>query len=533
MVSCDTLLEEPIYDFRTEETAFDNEESTIGVLNGFYTAWKTEDCMASRYPQMVCLSSVVQAREVGGQDNAVRLEWAPSNDWLAGIYNSFFNTVARSNFILTTTEGREEDYITNARGYAHFIRAFSYFTLVRLFGPVPIASKPVRTLADSYVGRPKSIDANYNLIIDDLKKAYQLLPLEQDVVYWPKSLAAYAVLSKVYAQMASNTDNIAYWQLAKAYADTVIQFEGDDEGYELVEDYKDVISIDNEFNEESIFELPFSNKAPRIEGVGSVIAHIFAPKKSGWTDQGKGGWGRIGMMREIYDTIVATHGGEDNRFRNNCATQLREWQGTGALAHTYPYPSDIGGRYWHYPATAKYRDPVGQKKAGEVNWVFLRYADILLTYAEADNEINGPTTDAIAVLNQLFDRARSSTIWSSDTGIVDSLPKDIEVGEYTTKEEFRKRIMVERYAELWAEGHAFYDVRRRGIDYFRDILEYHNQRVDSLVQQGTSSPDYDIDGDFVFPTTDEFIKKNLLLPIPLEEINSNDSISLADQNFGY
>jgi hypothetical protein len=88
-----------------------------------------------------------------------------------------------------------------------------------------------------------------------------------------------------------------------------------------------------------------------------------------------------------------------------------------------------------------------------------------------------------------------------------------------TQSTFRDRIMLERRIELVGEVHEFYDTRRRGEAY---LLKYY--------QQHNSHPRFVEANDFLFPTDAASVKRNMLMPIPAEEMNTNRLIPPSEQN---
>ena len=527
-VSCENLFDEPVYSFRTKETAFETEGSTNAVLLGMYKSMQDYNYLSGHYHQTLDFNSALLTRRAGGETEFAQLRQIPNSVWTEKIYAAIYGAIAQSNTILFVADSTSQDtIINNARGQAYFLRALHYFNLVRIWGPVPIITIPPASVEETYVPRAKSVDDVYDVIISDLHNAYSNLTVTQSNKLAPKKMAAYALLAKVYAQLASmcedkeafgmqtTTDKTTYWELARDYADSVIQ----SPAYFLEEDYSTLFDLNNEFTEESIFEVGFSNVA---DGVGAAFTHMMVPQKSGWSANGTGGWGRIVCTREMYDTVFSVTGGRDARLETNIAHQYTRID----AKVTVSYPELGKGTadvYLTYPTFQKYKDPNGLNNNTHANnFIYLRLADILLTYAEAMNELNGPIAATITPVNELLRRSRNSTGGSA-------IPADIVLGQYTSTEAFRARIMTERLAELMGEGHEWYDARRRGRAYFKSICENHNARLDLAKTQGV----FKAASDFYFETDDFSVRRNLWLPIPSAEISTNEALGLGDQNFGY
>jgi hypothetical protein len=148
--------------------------------------------------------------------------------------------------------------------------------------------------------------------------------------------------------------------------------------------------------------------------------------------------------------------------------------------------------------------------------------------ADVENELNN-SGQALTYLNQVLDRARTSVPGAVYPKTQTALSKDA----------MRDKIFFERMFEMAGEVNMFEDIRRRGTTYLKKVIELHNNNKNVLyrykleVANGVTSGqfrDYILNNGTV---TEEFLKKNLVLPIPLNEINSNEKIFPEDQNFGY
>lgn len=159
------------------------------------------------------------------------------------------------------------------------------------------------------------------------------------------------------------------------------------------------------------------------------------------------------------------------------------------------------------------------------NMVIFRYADLLLLMADVENEL-GNTSVGLTYLNRVLTRARES-------GQGGEYPKN---QTNLSQDELRDKIFYERMFELAGEPEMYEDVRRRGTEYLREVIEIHNQsknvkfRYEFEAANGVGGQfrDYEIKN-----ISEDFLRKNLLLPISADEITSNEELSLEDQNFGY
>lgn len=292
--------------------------------------------------------------------------------------------------------------IKNSRtGEVLFIRALTYFNLVRLFGDIPLVTKET-TDPNTFFGQGRTpVSEIYNQIISDLTEAISKLPATQSQAGRATNGAANALLGKVhltlgnYAQAITNLNNVS--------------------GYSLLPDYADIFSIENENNAESIFEVQFKRGVNNAEE-GSPYATIF----------------------RVSGTVAGARG-------NNHPTQdLYDAFETGDVRRDASIGQEKGVRY-----TLKYIDPgMTVAQDGENNVIVIRYADVLLMLAEALNEqgyqANGRAFD---LLNQIRNRAGLTSLNATN------LPD---------KESFRAHIANERRVELNLENHRWFDLVRTG-----------------------------------------------------------------------
>ena len=162
-----------------------------------------------------------------------------------------------------------------------------------------------------------------------------------------------------------------------------------------------------------------------------------------------------------------------------------------------------------------------------MNLIVYRYADFLLMMADVLNE-SGETGKAISLVKEVLQRARQSGTSNA------VYPKDWETN--LTKDQVRDKIFWERLVELAGEQTMYCDVRRRGTEYLKKVLEIqNNHHITRAIVENKELGEHRFkerlfnNGDL----TENFLKKNLRLPIPQEELNTNESISASDQNYGY
>ena len=499
IVSCESELElAPETNFNNEQV-FATEAGVESAINGMWVNYVSGGFHGSAYHALLNPLSGKFYSNQGASEDATSLNCLPINTWLERLWPDMYSTINNANIIISNLENTSVELSNKetSLGQAYFIRAYTYFDLVQLFGDVPLRTEPT-TSADLHKQRAAKSEV-YNLIISDLEKAKQLLPdFGEYRPERPVKYAANVVLAKVYMRLAGEDNgDPTKWQ--DAYNE-LIEVYGK---YSLVSDYYTLFQFDPfvENTSESILELQYGHGAA---GRSSDIIRTYTPSNYYFFPSAIRTFGRVRPNKETFDEHVNTYPTDpriDATFIYN--SYLRN---NGNEQPTYPARTNGNNGFTYLK---KYLDPTYNGTTTERNMIKLRYADVLLMLAEIENELNGPD-NAYQYVNEVLERARNS-----------SNPPSAEPANWSgmDQEQFRERIMIERRFELLGEGHEWFDTRRRGYEHFlQEVVEKHN-----------SHPTFDPGTDYVYPVS----IKNMLLPIPSSEISGNEGISQADQNPGY
>jgi hypothetical protein len=223
---------------------------------------------------------------------------------------------------------------------------------------------------------------------------------------------------------------------------------------------------------------------------------------------------RVRLHKMTFDDHRNTYPGDPRIDASYIHTSYRNKTNTST---TLIYPSPTATAANGYPYLLKYNDPNWVANGSNTNLIYLRYADVLLMLAEIENELRGPA-GAYKYINEVMHRARDA----NGNGTIEATETSPADWSGMTQSTFRDRIMLERRIELVGEVHEFYDTRRRGEAY---LLKYY--------QQHNAHPRFVEANDFLFPTDAASVKRNMLMPIPAEEMNTNRLIPPSEQNFGY
>jgi len=367
-------------------------------------------------------------------------------------------------------------------GEATFLRAYYHFKLLTLFEKIILRTDIIsqETLDKELSDRPESWEA----IINDFKTAVEMLPPTNstDNLGRASKGAALAFLGKVYLHKAGDPSSSESNDLENA-ANTFKQIVDDGIGnYDLEPDFSSLFNGENENNTESIFELQF--KSGDATSWNATALHFFVG------DWSVGGWGGLeASMAAVNEMkkegMVATNGLYDNRlysslyfkdpFYNDTNTnQMQGGTWDELMNDTYGDTHDNHAyfRKW-LPNYVWNNGYVG------VNVVLMRYADVLLMYAEALNE-TGNTPKAIDLVNQVRN--------------THGLMPNITV---SSQSEVKTQIIHERTMELTLESTRFFDLRRWGML---------DQAMQAAGRSGFSAAEHSY------------------LPVPLSEIQANSKI---------
>lgn len=380
-----------------------------------------------------------------------------TNTIVQSAWNSALFTVARCNVLLNRIQDASinEEAKNRISAEARFMRALSYFFLVQAFGNAPVTDaefeSPSQVFAADITLRPS--EEVYQLIIDDLLTAESEISHTLNANKGEASIGTIkTLLGKVY---------LAHHDYAEAA--TKLKEVIDLGHYSLVDDYKSLFQPGNENLAESIFEFKFTSGV----NLGNTYSSLFTPAIIGLLPDRQSGSGRINPTLSIMQTY------EPGDVRKAASV------GDSIL-------SDVGMVYSRYGL--KFVDMTTNNPLdGSANFTVLRYADVLLMYAEALNELG--SADATAHLNMVRQRAKLPAL------------------QVSGQEALREAIAQERRVELLFEAQRWFDLKRTGKA--QDVINaYYTQKGLRF-----SVEDYE-----------------LLMPIPRREIEINPNLQ---QNPGY
>ena len=501
--SCDDQLEILPEDGIGPTTLFQNEAGAIAGLNGIYSRIH----LAYRqtfFNQMYPLSGTDEGFENrNGTRNFLENNHVSSERFILEAWTLLYEGVNAANIMISEVERSSMDEALKLRyiAEARFARGYLLFDLQRAFGGIDGVQMPIDA-SKTLLPRTKGVDV-YAQIIADLENAEQNLPSIQDVTPGRASKsAAQGLLARVCLHRAGApfTNDGDYYTKARDWAKKVI----DNTYHELNPSYEDVFTklAQQEYEtKEVLFQIGYFFTDNNQQGgkIGSTV---------GLRVDGNGCFQRGYSL--ISASITLT-----NAYRNDPLDERGLWNtspyyvtGGACLTKT----SDNQFRY----GCSKFRrtlQTTGRGSWGSMHWPVLRYSDVLLMYAEAENQLTPGSNNAFNAVNLVRSRSKATPLTGPIT---------------------EELIQEERRLELCFEGLRKYDLVRWGIlkQKVDETLAAHiaadGQPNADWPVYGTGGTKNNVSANYYFNVYQNYDdSKHKLLPIPEQEIGAN---SLTTQN---
>ncbi len=493
---------------QTTSTFYKTDDQAFEALMAIFDRWQVGAGFTYLYLHMALADECYAGGGSRGDNSGILEElneyrFTPATTQIKAHYSWLYYCIYRSNLLInnvTPDTDNKKLYIAMAKA----LRGYAYFYLVSLWGDVPLVLTELNA-DDNKKPRTPKVEI-WAQIEKDMSEAIADLPVKSEL---PANLiqliskgTVQAMLGKAYLFQQK------YDEAAEVFDDVI---ESDE--YDLYPDYSKILRIDSEYGIESVWEIPFVTNMnytwPMNESGLGMWTVMLSPRPEylqAFAFMNLGlmpyGWGFINPHKELYDTYTAAG---DLVRRNVSIIGPDSLALIGGIYQTpaghTPYGSDgyIRLKYQPYLSEGSGADWWAQYSNNGTNCRMIRYADVLLMAAEANNR--KPTPDdakAQEYINDVRDRV------------------NLEPLELTGNELF-EAIKLERRLELAFEGHRYLDLQRWGDAY------------EALKDQGKSIPDGS--GGFLTPTGAGYkVNKNELLPIPEYEMTVNTAM---EQNPGY
>ncbi|WP_219921431.1 RagB/SusD family nutrient uptake outer membrane protein [Rufibacter sp. XAAS-G3-1] len=455
--SCDDELEMTNPNQRTTSTYWATEDQAFAGVVAVYNALTTDGTYQRTFPSFsdsrgddMYGDSPATYLELGGQfaipNNAGEVQW---------IWRDHYMVVFRANQVIENVAKMDaavisEDARNRILGQAYFLRGLAYYNLAITYKAVPLITVPPADKTEYYPATASEQEL-WNHIYSDLRLAEEKLPVSYDNVVGPDR-----------GQKGRATKGAAAGMLGKAYlyrkmypeAETQFAkfFTGPLQGvYSLVPNYRDNFTTTNENNAESLFEVQFSatgGSIPNWTGEPTATWRQFIALPVAYGMDGKG-WSDYQPTRWIFNEYRQEKTKDGKTDPRLAATILFYDQAEGfTSAYGTPWPADRRNQIYPRKYTMEGLGvPIETPETGGVNYRVLRYADILLMYAEVLNELNR-TSDAYSYIQQVRNRA--------------NLPDLSTVKPGLSQAQMRDQIAHERALEFAIEGQRIQDIIRWG-----------------------------------------------------------------------
>ena len=453
-------------------------------------------------------------------------------------WRDWYYTINVCNFITYRTGDDNSvlnEQLRRIKGQALFLRALSYFNLTAYYQcPALITDYNAYSTLDGLYATNNTYDEVLDQVEADFKEAMELLPSRNEGGQWAQGRATSGAAAGYYARVLMQRHK---YSEALTVLKSIIN--GQYGQYRLMANYGDNFREGPKYenNDESLFEVQYLdygsqgtddewtpvNTSPNATQ-GSAIESNFGPGDcGGWADLSATPW-----LYELFKSERTTSGSLDPRLYWTIGTYEPEWEGFefGNVCYTLPLTADApvvtnnnnGGlpiAKWTNLRTGLYDKVVTGLHCG-INLRLMRYSDVLLRAAECENEVNGPTDQAIAWINEVRSRAGLANLKKADFPTADAL--------------FEQIANVERPKEFGCEYGRGLDLIRWGFFYDADRLQQikeHNtfRRTNdkTRVKESVSYTEIGVDPE-VKSSYDSYQEGHEFLPIYQGTLNDNPNL---------
>lgn len=504
LTSCDDFLEVDAPSKSTDEDVISSLSEAEILLNGVYTRLASGGTYGNAYLTTFCLNSDVEfttstaERQSPSRNEYKLFDCEADAGNLLSTWNAAYATIEKaSNFVAVAEQSElfaaRDSSMLQMVGEAKCIRAMNYLDLVIMFGDIPFTLKRaydleglvmpmgqrdevLTTLINDLIETADNMQfaANLNAGVERCSKEYCWSLIARMALYrGGYSLRHNESVTEV-GTMQRPADYLEYYTIARDYSKKVIT----SGTHSLTKDFYQVFIDECNYKvanaDDPIFEIPFA------QNVSGSIGHIHGPRgldsSGGGTDHK---WGTASGSVRLNAFYRFTFDVQDAR-REAIGFWHYDYDGTPILLNDYNNYCNKWSKFWDENAV------LGNRSSGNtgINFPYMRYADVLLMFAEADNEINGPTEEAKKALKEVRERAFR---YAANSGEM----VDAYVDAAASKEDFFQLIVDERAWEFGGENLRWKDLVRWNL---------YNQVVYKTFWNyygfGSDDPSYDMDNLF-------------------------------------
>lgn len=502
LTACNDFLDVDAPSSYTEEFVFSQKSEMERALNGVYAQALVGDLYGNAYQKTFILNSDVDIQispaSAHSHTSYSRFDCDDQGSDINKYWTASYNLIEYANRFIRSMENsplydETDNEFMQWMGEAKCLRAMAYHDLVVMFGDVPFTFAPSSELGNDFVIPIADRNDIQDSIIKDLKAIAPYMSSSNSVTVehcskeFAQALVARVALTAGgyslrpdkdrttnYGKMERPANYLDYYKTARDYADSVITAGT----HSLTQSYQDVFVKECNYqvvnNDDVIFELPFAKESTGNTGYAQ------GPSYSDSEGKTVGVWGKCdGSVRlnAFYRFLF-----RDNDVRREFVNGMWYYsyfqnadgvlQDSVYIRQDYSVHNNKWSKLWTSESMA-----LGNDKSGStgINYPYMRYADVLLMYAEADNEINGePSAKAIDCLAKVHGRA----FLNGDAEFISEAS--------ASKENFQKALLDERKWEFAGENMRWRDLVRTNT--YAEELVYCFLRYYSVAMQNAGSP---------------------------------------------
>lgn len=410
--SCKKILDKNPIDFLETNSYYDSAEKLESALagvydevgsQGLYGLWMLYrlglECDEGYYNRTSPITGP-QVNDLTSSDPDINRTWT-----------SMYTGIGRANALIANIDVNPEiDQTVRDRilGEALFLRGYFYFLLAQYFGGVPLVLEPMSDVENVDIPRA-SLEDVYGQVLNDMETAEELVSDIQTLGFGGRASvsAVRGMLARVCLHMAGQPLNdISKYADARSWAKKVM--DDTEAGHSLISDFSQVFinyAQDKYDISESIFEVEFSGNGTDAYAEWGGVGYVNGPRTTNTTiGYGTGSISGTAKLYNIYEEGDLRRDWTLTNFTYNNADGSKKFMTSLAIENLY---RKVSAKYRREYETLTPKT----KSATPQNYALLRYSDVLLMFAEADNEVNqGPTSEAIEAINTVRRRAWSTGI---------------------------------------------------------------------------------------------------------------------------
>ena len=499
LTSCNDFLDVDAPSAYTEDFVFSQKSEVNRALNGVYAQALAGNLYGDAYFSRFTLNSDVDIAISSDNSHShttySRFDCDDQGSHIYSYWTAAYNLIEYANKFIRSAEAsslyntKDSEYMQWI-GEAKCLRAMAYHDMVVMFGDVPFTFEPASEKGTDFVIPIADREVIQKALIEDLQKIAPYMAstnsttVERCSKEFAQALIARIALtaggyslrpnkndSKSYGTMQRPDNYKEYYKIARDYADSVITAGT----HKLGNSYQDVFVNECNYqvvnNDDPIFEIPFAK-----ESTGN-IGYLQGPTYSAYEGKTVGAWGACngGNRLNAFYRFLFRENDKRREFVNGLWYYSYYTNSDGSLADSiyirndYSVHNNKWSKLWTVEGSA-----LGNISSGStgINYPYMRYADVLLMFAEADNELNnGPTDKAIDCLTQVHNRAFED----GDPAFI----TDAKVNQAA----FQKAVLNERKWEFAGENSRWRDLVRTntyGEELVYSFLRYYSAGIQNV-----------------------------------------------------